>query len=323
MTPTITKPPFTPPTTTTPAAQKNNFVQNAGKPQVLKAPPKKKSFTLEDEESQCVKTLLFGFPGTGKTLAAGHLILGGYKVAMLATDMGGSGHESIRSLLKKEGRKDLFKNLLIIPVKGYKETNSFLEQPFKFCPELESFSPDFLMWDGFGSWQQVDVSEYVGDMAPAKDKDRGDFRESGLVLEVQDWGAIKNATIRKVNDFLDINGPDKNYHKILTCHEATEYKTTAGKSELVSAYKPLLSGAGAQLVIGAVDLVLRCKVVTKRGAGADNDDRVYTYVTRGHENTVAKCRGFELAPEEPADFLKLWKKISQNFETGINQPASD
>ena len=331
MTPTITKPPFTPHTTTTPAAQKQNFVQNAGaKPQVLKA-PRKKAFTLDEDDAAYFKMLAFGTVGSGKTKIFADLVLGGYKVAVLSTDIGDTGHLTIVNRLRAAGRMDLLKNCLIIPRDGYKEVNAFLTAPEKDCPELFDMNPDFLGWDGFGAWQQVDVSEYVGEMAPAKDKDRGDFRESGLVLEQQDWGAIRNATIRRLNDFIRIHHPSgKKWHKILTCHEQIIYRETTTSSgqkrqeQVQESYKPMLSGAGGTLALGGVDLVLRCKVSTKKGLGEDKDTRVYTYVTRGHENLVAKDRGFNLDAEEPADFLKLWsEKISKSFVTGINQPASD
>lgn len=297
------------PLTSTLVKQRDDFVkappQAGGGPKVVN-PPKKRSFRLDEEDANYFKGLLFGVPGSGKTKAIADLILGGYKVAVLSTDMGDTGHLTITNWLSHAKRRDLFVNCMIIPVDGYEETESFIDNPFRYCPELKEFNPDFLAWDGFGSWQQVDVSEYVGEKNASKDNE---MLESGLVLDQRGYGAVRNATTRKFNAFCRIHGADKKWHKLFTVHEAVVYKKVGeNKTEMVvESYKPMLSGAGGQMVLGGVDLILRCKA-TK---GLKNVS--YTYVTRGHENLAAKSRGFDLLDEEPGDFLALWNKIKTNF----------
>ena len=300
------------PLTSTLVKQRDEFVkappQAGGGPKVVN-PPKKRSFRLDEEDANYFKGLLFGIYGSGKTKAVADLILGGYKIAVLSTDMGESGHSTITNWLTDHNRRDLLKNCHIIPVSGYEETESFIDNPFRFCPWLKEFDPDFLVWDGFSTWQQVDVTEHIGDMNSAKDND---LLESGLVLDQRGYGAVRNATARKFNAFCRIHGESKKWHKLFTAYEAITYKKIGdNKTEMVvESYKPMLSGAGGQLVLGGMDLILRCKV-TKGLKGVD-----YTYVTRGHENMAAKSRGYHLKDEEPADFLALWNKIKANFAEG-------
>lgn len=295
---------------------KEQMVQ-AGAPKLI-TPPRKKSFTLDQDEVDYVKIMIFGPIGSGKTYAFGQLALAGYKVAIITTDIGDTGHVTIKAQLKKTGKPELGKNVMVIPLEGYDEVSKFLRNPYVYVPELEEFDPDFLGWDGFSGFQQIDLSEYVGDMQGAnKDKERGDFRDSGLVLESQDWGAIRNATIRKGNEFLSAKKPNgKPLHKILTCHETviSKYidptKPLAG-TNYVESYKPMLQGAGGQLLMGGFDLIIRTKVVTKKGD--DGERREYYYVTSGSQNLVAKNRGFILKPEEPADMAYLFEIIKKGM----------
>lgn len=316
----------------TPLQQKTSFVNTAG---AAKAPaavntikaPKKRLMSLDQPDATTFKCLLFGTPGSGKTKALADLLQGGYKVFILSTDMGGDGFLTIQSRLTHLGCPELLSNCKVLPIReyitdldnpkaGYLEVEKFLSDPAEYCPDLLEFDPDFAAWDGFGTFQQVDVSEYVGAMAPAKDKDRGDFRESGLVLETQDWGAICNATMRCFNKFTRIHNVSptgKKWHKIFTAHEGIVYKKNAltDKQEASDSRKPMLAGKGGTMVEGGVDLVVRCKTI--KGLRGKTE---YKYVVRGDENNSAKVRLQNLEDEEPADFLALWKKIEANLPKG-------
>lgn len=312
----------------TPLQQKAAFVSTAGAkaPSAVNTvkPPRKRLMSLDQPDVTTFKCLLFGTPGSGKTKALADLVLGGYKVFILSTDMGDTGHLTIQSWLTHFKRPELLANCKVLPIRefvedlddpkaGYLEVKKFLDDPGAYCPELLEFDPDFVAWDGFGSFQQVDVSEYIGAMAPAKDKDRGDFRESGLVLETQDWGAIRNATMRVYNRFTRIHNVSptgKRWHKIITAHEGVVYKknVVTDKQEASDSRKPMLSGMGGTMVEGGVDLVVRCKTI--KGLRGKTE---YKYVLRGDENNSAKVRLQNLEDEEPADFLALWRKIEANL----------
>lgn len=304
---------------TTTANPKKDFVEKAGaRPGIIK-PPVRRGFSLDEDKTDYVKVMLFGVSGSGKTHLLGQLAEIGQKVAIITTDIGDTGHLTIKNYFKAKGLSDAFKRVVIIPLDGYGEVTRFLARPWEHVISddgrtLADFDPDHLAWDGFSSFQQLDLNEYVGDMQPAKDKDRGDYRESGLVLETQDWNAIKNATMRKANDYLAIRKPDgRPVNKWLTCHEnlvqkAIDSSNLMAGTKYEESYKPMLQGAGGQLILGGFDLIARTKVTVKKSD--DGAQRIYSIVTAGSQNLVAKNRGFDLAPEEPADMSKLWPKLA-------------
>jgi hypothetical protein len=277
-------------------------------------PPRKKAFTLNEPEVDYAKLLFFGPTGSGKTYTFGQLAALGYKVAIMTTDIGDTGHLTIKAYLKSIGKSELLKNVLIIPLEDYKEVTTFLKAPEKVVEGIYEFDPDFLGWDGFHGFQQVHLSEYVGEMTGARDKDRGDFRESGLVLEMQDWGAIRNATIRVTNDYFRLHNrlTGKRWHKIMTCAEQLTQKQMAdrlGNAIVVEAHRPALQGMGGQMLLGGFDLILKTKVkVTKADDGAQ---REYLYIAEGSENLIAKKRGINIPPQIPADMSYVWAKVQE------------
>lgn len=291
---------------------------NAG---VKKGPAKKRGFTLDDDDSDYVKLMLFGPSGSGKTFPIGPLVASGKKVAIISTDFGDSGHLTVKNYLLGTQNRDQLVNVAIIPLSEYGEVADFFKAPWKYEVRpgvtLADFDPDIIMWDGFSAFQTIDISEYVGNMngkadSKGENKDRGEFRESGLVLEMADWGAIRNATIRKGNDFLGLRKPDgRPVDKIMTCLEATisKEKETGNKAAgtVISSesFKPLLQGAGGVLLLASFDVIGRTKVkVSKKDA--NKGEREFTVVFSGTENTVAKNRGFDLKAEEAADWTHIW-----------------
>lgn len=286
---------------------------------VKKGPAKKRGFTLDDDDSDYVKLMLFGQSGSGKTFPIGPLVASGKKVAIISTDFGDSGYLTVKNYLLGTQNRAMLSNVAIIPLSEYGEVADFLKAPWKHEVRpgvtLADFDPDILMWDGFSAFQTIDISEYVGGMSGAKDKDRGDFRESGLVLEMADWGAIRNATIRKGNDFLGLRKPDNRpVDKIMTCLEAIISKEkeagnkSAGTVISSESFRPLLAGAGGVLLLASFDVVGRTKVkVSKKDA--NKGEREFTVVFSGTENTVAKNRGFDLKAEEAADWTHIWSVL--------------
>lgn len=306
---------------------KTDFVKNAGVARVVK-PARRKAFTLEDDTTDYIKVMTFGVTGSGKTHLLGQLAEIGLKVAIITTDIGDTGHITIKNRMKELGRLDLLKNVVIIPLTGYSEVSSFIQNPWNTEIDeqgttLEQFDPDMLAWDGFGSFQQLDLNEYVADLQPAKDKNRGDYRESGLILEQQDWNAIANATMRKCNDFLSIRKTDgRPVNKWVTCHEAVTQKAVDSSNPMKGttfeeAYKPLLQGKGGQIILGGFDVILRTKVTTKKGD--EGAVRIYTIVTAGSQNIVAKNRGFQLPAEMTADIKVLWPLLKDGPKKSLTE----
>lgn len=281
--------------------------------------PRRRGVKLSDDALSFVKIMVFGAAGTGKTHFVGQFVELGMKVGLISTDFGGSGHLTIKAHFNKIGRPELAENVYILPLEGWAEVTEFLRNPYKFDPALWEFDPDLLAWDGFSGFQQIDISEYVGDMtlAPKADgteKIRSDYRESGLGgFENMDWGAIKVATTRSIEKFLTMKTPQgKSLHKVVTCLEAILYKPVdpnkpnAG-TVLVDSYKPMLQGSGGVLTQAAFDLIMRTAAKVEK-----NDDgavRKYILITEGSQNVAAKKRGFELDVVEPNDVKHIWEKI--------------
>lgn len=316
-------------------AQKAAFTQEGSKKVI--SPPRRRAFRLGEARADFVKIFAFGPIGSGKTDILGQLILAGYKVGIVSTDIGDSGHLTITNRLRRAGRLDLVNNALIIPLEGYSEVVSFLRDPHKYEPELLDLNPDILAWDGFSGFQQIDLTEYAGNMNPVGMKS-SEQRQAGLQLEQSDWGVVRTVTVRTMNDFLSISHPSgRPYHKIVTCHEAVGYKAkdpnkpNAGQEMVIETFKPLLSGSGAQFVLGGFDLVLRCgkreRNVEENGKRTKRTEFYYT--TAGNENTVGKNRGFDLEAEEPGDFISIWNrtalqldKIREKSSEPLDNPAS-
>lgn len=280
-------------------------------------PPRRKAFNLADERTNESKLLAFGPVGSGKTqIALGPLLLG-FKILYITTDVGDSGHITLVNGLRRIGRLDLLSNVLVVPLSGWAEVRDFFAKPLTHVPQLEAFKSNFAYWDGFSGFQQIDVSEYVGSMTPAGSDSRmlSDGREAGLQFEQTDWGMVKNATVRAAEWFFSMKNPDgRPLHKIMTCHELAKAKTKTKPNEPTvyeESFTPLLQGAGGQLMLGAFDLIIRTKMKIKKGD--DGEKRVFTYVTAGHENTVAKNRGFSVEPEMPADPVRLYNIILQDL----------
>lgn len=263
---------------------------------------------LSDPSRAGLKIFVYGPSGSGKSTFIKGLLSRGFRGIIVSTDIGGSGMSAVEGPLRREGRVDALDNAFDIELTGYRMLKSFLDDPAKVCAEadhgfdLYKFDPDFVFWDGFGAFQQIDLMEFVGDMDGGKRAT--DQRDSGLQLEMRDWGLIKSATIRLLDQFCGLHNrkTGKIWHKILSAHEAIKSVSNGDASVLTETKEPLLSGAGGVLSRGAFDLILKTSVrKAKSGEEGDSGGRVFEYVTAGHQNLAAKNRGFDLPPVVPGD----------------------
>ena len=300
----------------------SNFIAG-GVGKTLTSPrTKARNFASEDPEIY-VKAMFFGSPGTGKTWVVKSLLELGFKVLVVTTDVGGDGLNAIIIPMRREGTWEKFRhNLRSQELTGYEEVKAFFKDPenFEGLEDLYQWDPDFIFWDGLSGWQQVDVSQYVGDMTPERSGAKGvsDARESGLQFEQADWGQIRNATVRGVDDFCGIRNKltGKPWHKIVTCHEAVKSKGASGGGGFVEAKEPLLQGAGGRIIIGAFDLVIRCTAKSDL-TDEDGSKRIYEYVFPPNQNLVAKVRGYEFPPRMIADPKELITSIFKQMGVAL------
>lgn len=285
---------------------------------------------LSSQEKKGLKIMLFGPSGTGKTYALKDLVEMGLKVLVLTTDIGGSGLNAIEIPLRAEGKHHLLDNILEIQLPDYPSVEKFLKDPTKFINkeqagvDLYDWDPDVLFWDGFSSFQQIDIQEYIGAMEAGKKST--EQRVSGLRMEQSDWGDIRNATVRAANRFCELNNrkTGKIWHKIFTSLESVKSKPSAdNKSVLEESKEPALQGAGAIFVKGAFDLVIKTKVVIKNGGSKDEDPRAFTYVIFGHENLASKVRGFQLPPSMPANFGDLFRSCLSQLGMKVGDTGTE
>jgi len=277
----------------------------AGGVKTVTAPRAKARRFDQDEVEMYLKIMLFGNPGTGKTYVVKSLLELGFKVLVITTDVGGDGLNAIIIPMRAAGTWNKFKgNLRSVELGGYETVKEFFNKPEDIIPDIYDFDPDFIFWDGMSGWQQIDVSQYVGDMTPerAGSKTVSDARESGLQFEQADWGQVRNATIRGIDDFCSMRNPKtgKIFHKIVTCHENVKSKGAAAGGGFVEGKEPLLQGAGGRLAQGAFDIILRTSVVSDP-LDEDGSKRKFFYILQPHQNLAAKVRGFNLPPKMEAD----------------------
>jgi len=311
----------------TSAPSKKQFTESAGRPKALQAPRKDRVRVGSDPTGHAIKILIFGAWGTGKTLSIAGLLKHGLKVCNITTDVGGDGTLSVKLALRQEGLEHLLDNLYNIVLTGHDEVQAFLTEPAAFFPDIYKVGIDVLFWDGFSGWQQVDLSEYIGDMTPQKSssnsKEVSDARSSGLQFEIQDWGMVRNATVRTLDKFCSLHNKETGqiWHKIITAQEGFKSKGAQAGGGFAETKMPLLQGAGGLLSGGAFDLIIRTSARTEKGDEDDDARRVYTYVIEGNQNLMAKNRGFKLKPVEPGDMYALWATISEQL--GLKRGAID
>ncbi len=298
------------------AAVKEEFVSKTGSKKTLTLPRILKPKKLSDDEATVYKILGYGPTESGKTRMLLGLLLHGFKIFVISTDMGGDGLSTVKIALKKLKREDLMENLTGVVLNDYDLVKSFCDEPADVFPEIYDEDFDFLVWDGFSTFQGVNVSEKVGeDIKPPEKIDKfGDTkelsqgREAGVTFEIMDWGAVKNMTLRNLDNFLKLNNKKtgKVWHKLLTCLEGKNAVRSGDGFNGTTSYedngKPLIQGAAINFITPAFDIVINTRKI-----GED-----YKY-------KIIRKRELALLPIEPGDMFALWEKIASQL--GIKKGA--
>jgi hypothetical protein len=284
-----------------------------GKKRNLQAPrPQVRSGS--DPFSQAIKLLMFGAPGSGKSVCQASLLALGQKVFSVVTDIGGSGSLSTRlwcrNVLKKP---ELLENFRELELNSRNQVEEFLDNPASFWPEIYDWNPDVITWDTFSGFQQIDVMEHVEGL--------------GLTTE-QFWGEVRKATINPLDKFLNLNNNvnGKIWHKIVMCHENEKSKSKRdGASETILTREPLIQGSAGKIAMGAFDLIIRTYVTSKveDEDSVDVNKRAYRYTIEPASNVVAKNRGFDLPPNMPAKFDQVWTKLMEQIGVESKVVASE
>ena len=298
---------------------KANFVQGAGVKRVLSVPRDKRVKSGDDPDEMFVKLEIYGAWGSGKTFVIKGLLESGLKVLVVTTDMGGSGLNSIKIPLRREGKGELLANLREVVLDSDEEVQAFVSHPETFFPEIYEWDPDFLFWDGWGSWQQIQLMERIGSMpTQRKGGELPEAVEEGLKMEMDQWGMIKIGTTRTTHKFCALHNKTngKPWNKILTAQEGFKSVKVGDSASVLKETKlPLLQGSGGILSGGAFDLIIRTRKDTVEEKGKIIDK--FKYEIRG-ENQISKVRGFELPATMDADFGKLWTMLSEQMGIKTN-----
>lgn len=298
-------------------------------PRVLTNPKGPRVRKLSEEAATTFKGLLFGPTGSGKTYAVKGLLEHGFKVLVISTDMGGDGLVTVKVALRREGKIHLLANCTSIVLTNYDEVAAFLDRPESIYPSIYDEQIDWLVWDGFSSFQQTILSDKIGAMTPERtgNKEVSDARDSGLQLELQDWGMVKTGTIRNLDKFLKMHNRKTGqvWHKLVTCLEGLKsIKSGTGAqttTTYVDAKEPMLQGSAAKLIGPAFDLILNTRIAATKD---EESPRTFTYVCAGHDTLAgAKTRGLVLNPVEPGDFYLLWEKIAEQLAISATQFDKD
>lgn len=320
---------MSPPKAASPAATLAAAVTKAG----VKQYRKPKLTKLTDERHAGLTGIIFGKSGSGKTDFFVQLLLNSktpVRAIYVNTDIGAGGFATIKARLKEHKRLDLLDNVLVLDIgghqdekgneiSGYEELSEFLNDPWS--EELLAFDPNVFFWDGFGSFQGIDIVDYVLDKGVANNA--SDLREANLIAEKvgkdQSWEARKRATVRAVDKFGQLRRPDgKLLHKFLTMFEASRQvpvdsnnPTAGSKQELTGL--PLMSGFGVfDQIKGAADFVLKTEVLVKEGGKVFE----YKYITGGPKNGEGKVRGPRFDVEIPADAAAFFDRIVEACDVG-------
>jgi len=284
-------------------------------------PPRVKFNNYAETDSSYLKMFIFGPMATGKTLLVKALLDLGFKVLVISTDVGGSGLTTVTLPLKREGTwAEARTRLREVEISGYEAVTNLFAAPSTVIPDIDAWDPDFVFWDGSSSFQQIDVSEYCGEIALGKDVDEA--VSTGIQNDQQSWGRIRNATVRAFNSFCDMKNATtgKVWHKIATGLEALKHKTGVSGA-FTESKEPLLQGAGGKLAMAAFDIVMRSSATSVTGdSDKDLSDREYTFSVLPNQNNAAKLRGFDLKPSFPADGVQLFQELFAQLELPIPTP---
>jgi hypothetical protein len=298
--------------------KKAEFIKEVGpnKAATVIRSPQVRITSLDEPEARYLKGMLFGPWGGGKTYTINALLELGFKVLVLTTDIGGDGLNTVILHQKRSGRDHLLANIRKVEVEDYDACVSFIKKPQRFMEDIYDWDPDWIFWDGFSGFQQIDVSEHVEDQGSEKAAEAG--TNTDLQFEMNQWGQIRNATIRNVANFLGMNNKKtgRKWHKLLTCQENVKSRPAKeGGGPPVDTVSPLLQGAGGILMGAGFDFIWRCLAKTK-GVGSDATLE-YVYETKPSSERWAKCRGFEFPPTLDGKFEVAVRSMFDQLELDL------
>lgn len=279
-----------------------------------------KVFGGEDMIPEPLKIFMFGKQGSGKTYAIKALLVAGYKVYYISTDMGGLGLRSFTAELRSEDPPAMKRLRGLTSIETVADVMKFLYKPAELDPGIWEFDPDFIIWDGYSNFQQVMVPDNIYGESDAKIEDR--------VTEQKEWMQLKNASLTSLTRFVRIANPvtGKIIHKIVISHEDIRNPSgTIGSlpsSEGVELFVPWFQGSGKQQILGAFDVSIRTGFDRKK---KELDSSLgFRYYLGGPYNKMPKRRGKALRalPDEiPGDIMKIILPVFQ--EEGITKDMVD
>lgn len=281
---------------------------------------KPRTKSLRDQEFLGIAGGLFGPSGSGKTEFFVQLLCGGEGVPPMRalyvnTDIGAGGFNAIKAGLKNRGHLDKLDNVQVLDIADYEDMKSFLDEPWE--KEILDFGADLFFWDGFGSFQSIDLVDYVLDHGDTSDS--SDLRQDNLIFSKvgkdQGWEARKRATVRCVDKFCKLKRPDgKPLHRVITMFEGTKQmpndaaNPTAGSKQVLTGL-PLLSGFGVfDQIKGALNFLFKTDVKAVDGK------KSYSYVTGGSKNLEGKIQGVPFDVDIPADSVALFKRLLEAYK---------
>lgn len=256
------------------------------------------------------KVCVYGPIGTGKTMTLAELLLAGERIFALVTD---EGLVTIENHLRRVGRLELIDNLLYVVAREYKAVNQILAKLDDYYGDaLRDLKPTVKVWDGFSVFQTIGVdTEVMPDKLKAKKITDAQGNETDDSLDpFAYWDKIKRGTGRIHDKFLGATyHGNPGWHTLLTCHE-DEDKDRTGKP--LGKFHPEIKGGGRKSVLAEYDLVVRTKKDESQVLidGKLEKRYSYSYQLEGANNVEVKNRGWDLPPEMPADFGRVWRTVT-------------
>ena len=291
----------------------------------------KKAITRLSDTPTSIKWYVWGHHKTGKTYIAARLLAEGYRILVLDSDMGGDGLLTVKEYLASVDKSALAKNLLRIPL-DYEAAQGFFANPAKYVAEnagglklWEDFNPDIVVWEGFGTFQQQDITEYAIGLSGGAKKDTDENAVSTL-----GYHYVQNITGQFVDDFLRLQNPLTGFtpHKILQAHVDDRPVNAADGSKVafdkiattptVEGGKPWLVGQGAKYPAQGCDYGCRLvKDVVKPIGGKTPPKVEYAYDFTPDKGVGGFMRGnedrwkaaFPSWPRVPADPVAVFKTM--------------
>jgi hypothetical protein len=286
-----------------------------------------------------IRWFIWGHQKTGKTFVLASLLEAGYKILVLDSDMGGNGLLTVVEYLTSKDKRHLLDNLYHIPF-DYKAADTFFTNPAAYFKEhsggvdlWSQFNPDIIAWEGFGTFQQQDITEHVMKLTGAAKKETDE-----LALAPLGYQYLQNATGQFVDDFYRLANPLTGFspHKILQAHVDDRPVNAADGSKVsfdkvavtptIEGGKPWLQGQGAKFPSQGADYGCRLIAEIKKVAAAQgkpastqttyyydfSTDRGVGGFYRGNvDRWLATFPSFPKIPADPARVFQTMLAISQ------------